>query len=340
MIPFNLSVPSSKTDPPPIERSPNRGLQDMPDEVLLKIISFIFTFSHKDCAVHSRNKLEKAASSLNALAGVNQRLRQIAKDRYTLKVVTGDSLDAFGTLGRLNLSGAFSNVLNLDLEILEGGFRIYLENPNNKLYKIFSLAQKVKELALDLVREANALFKRADSIPSVEFTIIRNFEKAGFRPATGASDLSIGLHQVFIYTPCYLIMIKENEPEYRPGHFQETPPLPVLAVAEVLINHLQATPVPLSFSALSRSSFYEISKPNSSVFNIRKVTSRELIRLEDVKSFENAMEGQRFIVRDPKFTFYEISQIGSWWEGYVLDIANSLYKNKELPSYVAKMIEV
>lgn len=352
MAPISFSAPNSKADieqlekgqkplasesNPPVQRRPDRGFQDMPCELLLKIISFIFTNSSevKDC---SRCGLRKAVCSLNALAGVNQRLRRIVKDRYTLKQLVRVSLGTFGSLGVLSPKGVFDNVLNLDLELLEEGFRRYLENPNNKIYRIFSLAQEVKGLAFDLIGQANALFQRADSIPSVGFEILWSSEKEGFKSCVRKSELSVRLHSVFVNTPCYSIMIKENEPAGGFRDLEETTSLPVLAIAEVLINKFQAAFLPVNNPDHSKDSFYKIPKLNSSVFKIREVTGGGLIRLEDVESLKSGIEGQRFIAGDTLAVCYEISSTRPWLEKYVLDIANSLYKRKGLPSFVSEMI--
>ena len=351
MIPVNSSAPSGKNDReqleggqkpfetetnPPLERSPDRGLQDMPDEILLKIISFIFTHSSEE-QLNSRSELEKAASSLNALAGVNQRLRQIAKDRYTIRMVVRNSLEAFGSLGKLSSNGNFSNVLSLDLDLLEGGFNLYFKEPNNKFSKIFSLAQEVKKLAFDLVKEANMVFKREDLLPAVWCAIIiRDFEEERFRFVTGGFDLLVSFSHVLICTPFHFIKIEDNGSEARP--LEGRTDLPSLAIAEVLINHFQAAFVSAFFDPIE-DPYYELPKPNSPVCHIRRVTAGELIRVGGFASLKNGEGSQRVILRNQNSILYTISQIGRWWEGYVLETANSLYKNRGVPSHVAKMVK-
>ena len=319
----------------PVQQGSSKGLQDMPYEVLLKIISFIFTHSSEE-QLNSRSELEKAAHTLNALAGVNQRLRQIAKDRYTIRMVTRDSLDAFGSLGQLDSKEMFSNVLNLDLELLEEGVNLYLKELNNKFSKIFSLAQEVKKLAFTLVKEANEVFKREDFSPVVLCAIIRDFEDEGFKFRAQGFKLLITLSQVLIYTPFQLIKIEDHNPESRP--IEEATDLPSLAIAEVLINRLQATFNSTFFDSI-KDPCYELSKPNAAVCHVRRVKFGELIRVESMEALKNARGSQRVISRDENSNSYVISQIGDWWEGYVLETANSLYKNRGVPSRVSKMIE-
>ena len=294
-----------------------------------------------------RLRVGKAIECFNELGKEGELFSRFVREEHTCAVFIKALVDQFGSLGRLSHSGTLDNGLNLNPVLLKKGFELYLKDPNNKFSELADLDKKVRETAIELLESANKVFqgkgsllpinRKALSLGDATFNIKIGDGCFDVTPTDGLGyfEILVSLKELRIFTPLCSIQIVETFSVKKSITPEQTPRLPLLALAEVLINRLGA--VLEGFNSDYDQSRYELLNPDSSNHKIREVGGRHLAKLSHEDSL-NVRGTQRVIIPEKGngWSLYRLKTIGIW-EGYVLEIARYLYEGKGLPRSVFRL---
>ena len=271
------------------------SLGDMPDPVLLKIVSYIPTFTQK---YPLQLEVKEAIRTFYALGKVNRRLHGFFSENYTRGLFVKALLERT-TLVRAKRNEAFNHVLNLGLNALEMGFRLYLKCPKNKFFKVRALDQKIDQTVNEFLDKAKTEIKNG---PTFSYS---DWVKSGY---FGDAECAVRVYydHVLISTLSRSIKIEAVLPKYEAYENQANQTAPSITIADFLIKRLGAT-----FEVASGTNFCEILRLDPSEERVRKITHQELklMRREELGSLVGTQRvivpfGFRGVIR------YKVKSIG------------------------------
>ena len=241
-------------------------LEQLPNELLRKIILFTSTTQKSDSSMYSLVK--KKIHDFQAMGGINRRFYYLINDDYTQKAFFRSLKEKIRSID----ADFFSKVLSLDIDITE---------LVNTLFKEADVVfqEGNKPFCLSDKYEVVILKKKSRITSSVNFFI------------------SLNLESITIFTPLRLIEIHLSSHKKK-----ENVGIDMLAIAEGLINRLGAT----FMSAMNFDpcrTYYKISAPNLSGV-VRRVTPRDFVRIKSIE--KNAEESQTVIVPEIGYSLYRI----------------------------------
>ena len=142
------------------ELNPEDRLSQMPDLVLEKII-YHLVFDTEGWVFFKRVYSRRG---YHALGLVNRRMNDfVFKDPHARGVFVKALLDRCRSL---SISETDFRI-NLTLESLKIGFKLYLDDPNNEFSKMVRLGQEIQTLAFDLFKKAKEIYFS----PSISFRV-------------------------------------------------------------------------------------------------------------------------------------------------------------------------
>ena len=299
---------------PCLKKSDRASLVEMPDSVLLKIISYLPSLTK---SYSSRLEAKEAIKTFHSLSKVNQRLHEFLSENYTRAVFVKALLERFSLLRGME-NGAFNTCLNLDLSALKLGFELYLKDQSNAFFKVDRLNQKINHLVSTFLNKAKEELKSASFLPSIEWLPAEPF------CGSGKFTIYLSYKEVMVSTPLQLIRVKESFRGYGGSEEEENRTF-LLLISYFLIKRLHAT---LDGFYDIGSTAWEFSRPDSSCKQIKKIADRE-IRAVTRKDLRDAMGSRRVILPLEGYTRYKIAIIGLWGEN-VLKTARFILENKEI----------
>ncbi len=289
-------------------------IQRMPNEILLKIVSFI---SIDNTRMAESSKAKRAINTFIAFEKAHRKTKKSTffNNERTTREFLKQMLHFRRSLGNAPLD----NGLNLNIRTIKKSFDLYLKDPDNDFLLIFKLNEKIKELSKEIFDLANLMFTPAN----IEMNVVSfqaNPEKMPrrFRESKKFFKFWIGgdTGGITIETPLQWITI------YNSARDKLDPA--VWAIAEALIARSGATLTHVPTSP----HYYELPKSDCDQ-PIRKFEREQIIQITE--NFCDLKGTQRLIAPKNNFwTVYVIKDTGSW-EGYVLETALSRHTHGNWP---------